>query len=53
MVLSQPVIPCGLGHMGPNEDVGIYGGDCDAPKSDKCICAESHIGHTLGRTGLY
>uniref|UniRef100_A0A2N9JB37 Reverse transcriptase Ty1/copia-type domain-containing protein n=1 Tax=Fagus sylvatica TaxID=28930 RepID=A0A2N9JB37_FAGSY len=26
---------------------------CDAPKSDKCMCAESHIGHILGQTGLY
>jgi hypothetical protein len=26
---------------------------CDAPKFDKCMCAESHIGHILGRTGLY
>ena len=22
-------------------------------KSDKCMCAESHIGHILDRTGLY
>ena len=22
-------------------------------KSDKCMCTESHIGHILGRTGLY
>jgi hypothetical protein len=26
---------------------------CDAPKSDKCMCAESHIGHILGQTRLY
>ena len=26
---------------------------CDAQKSDKCMCAESHIGHILGQTGLY
>jgi hypothetical protein len=51
---SQPSNLCGLGHMGPNEDVrDLSGGDCDAPKSDKCMCAESHIGHILGRTGLY
>uniref|UniRef100_A0A2N9HNF0 RNA-directed DNA polymerase n=1 Tax=Fagus sylvatica TaxID=28930 RepID=A0A2N9HNF0_FAGSY len=33
---ANPVIPCGLGHMGPNEDVrDLSGGDCDAPNSDK------------------
>uniref|UniRef100_A0A2N9IF38 Retrotransposon gag domain-containing protein n=1 Tax=Fagus sylvatica TaxID=28930 RepID=A0A2N9IF38_FAGSY len=33
---GNPVIPCGFGHMGPNEDVrDLSGGDCDAPKSDK------------------
>ena len=26
---------------------------CDAPNSDKCVFAESHIGQLLGRTGLY
>ena len=26
---------------------------CDAPNFDKCVCAESHIGHILGRTRLY
>ena len=26
---------------------------CDAPKSEKCMCAESHIGHILGQTRLY
>jgi hypothetical protein len=26
---------------------------CDAPKSNKCMCAESHIGHILGRTRFY
>ena len=53
-IRANPVIPCGLGYMGLNEDVrDISGGDCDAPKSDKCVCAESHIGYILGRTGLY
>ena len=31
----------------------VLQGLCDAPKSDKCMCTESHIRHTLGRTGLY
>ena len=40
--------------MGPNEDVrDLSGEDCDAPNSDKCVFAESHIGQLLGRTGLY
>ena len=26
---------------------------CDASKSDKCMCAESHIEHILGQTRLY
>ena len=39
--------------MDPNEDVrDLSGGDCDTPKSDKCMCVESHIGHILGRTGM-
>ena len=53
-IRANPVISCGFGYMGPNEDVrDVSGGDCDAPNSDKCVCAESHIGHILGRTGLY
>jgi hypothetical protein len=40
--------------MGPNEDVkDLSGRDCNAPNSDKCVCAESHIGHILDRTELY
>ena len=40
--------------MGPNEDVrDLNEEDCDVSKSDKCMCAESHIGHILGQTGLY
>ena len=38
-IRANLVIPCGLGHMGPNEDVrDLSGGDCDAPNSDKCVC---------------
>jgi hypothetical protein len=41
-IRANPVIPCGLGHMGPNEDVrDLSGGDCDAPNSDKCVCLPS------------
>ena len=48
-IRANPVIPCGLGHMGPNEDVrDLSGEDYDAPKSDKYMCVESHIGHILG-----
>ena len=37
--------------MDPNEDVrDLSGGDYDAPKFDKCVCTESHIGYILGRT---
>ena len=37
-IRANSVIPCGLGHMDPNEDVrDLSGGNCDAPKSDKCI----------------
>ena len=33
--------------MGPNKVVrDLSRGDCDVPKSDKCMCAESHIKHT-------
>ena len=53
-IRANSVILCELRHMGPNEDVrDLSGGDCDAPKSNKCMCVESHIGHILGRTGLY
>ena len=53
-IRANPVIPCGPGYMGPNEDVrDLSRGDCDAPNSDKCVFAESHIGQLLGRTGLY
>ena len=35
-IRANPVIPCGLEHMDPNEDVrDLSGGDCDAPKFDK------------------
>ena len=51
-IRANPVIPCGLGYIGPNENVrDLSGGDCDAPKSDKCMCVEFHIGYILGRTG--
>ena len=47
-IRANPIIPCGLGYMGPNENVrDLSGGDCDVPKSDKCMCAESHIGYIL------
>jgi hypothetical protein len=37
---------CGLGHMGPNEDVrDLSGGDCDALNSDKYVCI---LSPTLG-----
>ena len=40
--------------MSPNENVrDLSEGDCDAPKSDKCMCVESHMGYMLGETGLY
>ena len=55
-IRANPINLCGLGHMGPNEDVrDLSGGDCDAPNSDKCVCVfvESHIGQLLGRIGLY
>ena len=40
--------------MGPNEDVrDLSEGDYDAPKSNKCMCAKSHIEYILGRIGLY
>ena len=38
-IRARLVIPCGLGHMGPNEDVrDLSRGDCDTPNSDKCVC---------------
>ena len=38
-IRANPVIPCGLGYMGPNEDVrDLSGRDCDALNSDKCVC---------------
>jgi hypothetical protein len=53
-IRANPVISCGIGHMGPNEDVrDLSGGDCDAPNFDKYVCAESYIGHILDRIGLY
>jgi hypothetical protein len=43
-IRANPVIPCGLRYMDPNEDVrDLSGGDCDIPNSDKCVFAESHI----------
>ena len=40
--------------MGSYEDVrDLRGGDCDAPKFDKCMCTESHIEYILGQIGLY
>ena len=41
-IRAYPVILCGLGHMGPNENVrGLNGEDCDTQKYDKCVFALS------------
>ena len=38
-IRANPIVMCGLGHMGPNENVrDPSGGDCDALNSDKCVC---------------
>ena len=38
-IRANPVIPCGLGYMGLNEDVrDLNRGNCDAPNSDKYVC---------------
>ena len=43
-IRANLVIPCGLGHMGPNEDVrDLSGGDCDAPNSDKCVFTKNKM----------
>ena len=41
-----------LGNPNTLEKKGLHA-LCDAPKSYKCMCTESHIRHILGQTGLY
>ena len=38
-IRANLIIPYGLGHMSPNENVrDLSGGNCDVPNSDKYVC---------------